>query len=262
MDWQALRSRTVALTGQVIQKSDSLLKRVGEVVAPVSSEQQMLTLAMRERDWPKTHQLLVSNTFNVHARALRERVGAPPRRAERLPGPVRIESLGCGVNGAAAREAALHCAARAGATALCRLLIERGAARPCARSAHGAMRRRPATSLRQWLLPLQRTAASGVGSDRPASSARSTHAAGRRGHAAGRRGRRAARSRRRPARGARAACRRARRRRRHGARARPRARRRRAAARPGPGKPTAWGGTPTARSARPTRLAAALPARG
>ena len=35
MDWQALRSRTVALTGQVIQKSDSLLKRVGEVVAVI-----------------------------------------------------------------------------------------------------------------------------------------------------------------------------------------------------------------------------------
>ena len=131
MDWQALRSRTVALTGQVIQKSDSLLKRVGEVVAPVSSEQQMLTLAMRERDWPKTHQLLVSNTFNVHALSDFANASALHLAAQNaFPDAAEfcIQSLGCDVNGRDARgETALHCAARAGATALCQLLIERGA---------------------------------------------------------------------------------------------------------------------------------------
>ena len=160
MNWQGLRERTVGLTGRLIQTSDALLTKVGDMVAPVQTEVGQLHLAMRERDWPRTHQLLTSGAINAHA--LGDHTGGSALHLAAQHGfgdaaEFLIQSMGIDSNARDRNgEAPLHFAARAGATPVAHLLIQRGAD-ASARSTRGETAYDVAhdLSLRQWLLPIQ-----------------------------------------------------------------------------------------------------------
>ena len=149
----------------VFEKTNGLIERVGDVVAPVQSPTHELHIAIRRHDWARTEELLRSNYLDAGSLNQMGGVGGfdfTPLHVAAEADFVRCveyliaEGADVDVRDRRTHETPLHKAAKAGASRAAKCLVERGAsvvARDGRRgTAYDVCRD---LGLRQWLLPLQ-----------------------------------------------------------------------------------------------------------
>mmetsp|Transcript_14723 Transcript_14723/g.48037 ORF Transcript_14723/g.48037 Transcript_14723/m.48037 type:complete len:363 (+) Transcript_14723:128-1216(+) len=137
-----------------------LIRTLGDVVAPVQSSSHELFIAIRQRDWRRTEELLALSGVNAFGVASSFDV-APLHVACEVDFYQCVDyllSVGADVNVRERRhqETPLHFSARSGHAGICRLLVDRGAdliARNATNQTAYDVARDP--YVRQWLLPLQ-----------------------------------------------------------------------------------------------------------
>mmetsp|Transcript_14084 Transcript_14084/g.42592 ORF Transcript_14084/g.42592 Transcript_14084/m.42592 type:complete len:348 (-) Transcript_14084:1225-2268(-) len=146
--------------GALWSGSELLLNKIGQVVAPVQSSTQELFIAIRQRDWPRTQELLASPEVDCwDGNGLHDVTALHIACAvDFIECVTFLLSLGVDVNIRDRRnlDTPLHHGARSGHMRICQLLIEWDAC-PMVRNAQNqtAYDVTCNLSLRQWLLPLQ-----------------------------------------------------------------------------------------------------------